>query len=334
MISGSSENHVAAGSQVQLPAREFPGQSGQVFRTGDVDGHIVREQVHVPHICHGNGGDFPPQQLRNGPLAPGELVDGQVDLQAHVVNGPDDFLVPGREGIKGSGEEGHRPGLRKGELRTPHLAGDDEAVQVVQHGGVVVEGEGVPGRLVQEAQELFPGTNQAVPPHLLGNGGVAEDAPAQHSEGGLVDGWVVMGNAGEEKPQHPAKDSGPLAALRLGHHGTQGMQGGAGGPNGASVNQVVQVVYPFNELLIRHLADQAAQEGRDVIGDLLLTCFQLPGQVHHDFVALVHCEVGRQAQKGGAGVFPHRQVLTDGQEIGKVHGGVEGLTGVGLSQAP
>ncbi len=100
-------------------------------------------------------------------------------------------LCPAEKGSKVPGKKATGRGSGKVSSVPPHLAGDDEAVQVVQHGGVVVEGEGVPGRLVQEAQELFPGTNQAVPPHLLGNGGVAEDV-LRHSTVRAV--WWMVGS--------------------------------------------------------------------------------------------------------------------------------------------
>ena len=103
------------------------------------------------------------------------------------MNGPDDFLVPGGEGIEGPGEKGHGPWLREAERRSAHLAGDDQTVQVIQHGGVVIEGERVPGRLMQQAQQLLAGADQAIPADFLGDGGISKHAPAQDGQGGLMD---------------------------------------------------------------------------------------------------------------------------------------------------
>ena len=197
LVGGGAKDHVAASGEIQLSAREFSGQGGQILGACDVDGHVVREKIDVPQVRHGDGGHFSPQELGNGSFAPGEFIDGQVDLQAHAVNGPNNFLMPGGEGVKGAGEEGHGPGLREAELCAPHLAGDDEAVQVVQHGGVVVEGERVLGWFLQEAQELFPGANQAVPPHVLRDLRISKYTPAEYRQGGLVDERIIVGDARE-----------------------------------------------------------------------------------------------------------------------------------------
>ena len=111
---------------------------------------------------------------------------------------------------------------------------------------------------MQQAQQLLAGADQAIPADFLGDGGISKHAPAQDGQGGLMDQGVVMGDARKQKTQHPAGHGGPLVALRLGQHGAQGVQRGAGRPERALVNQIVQVVQPFQKLLVRHLADEAA----------------------------------------------------------------------------
>ena len=194
---------VAARHQVELPAREEVGEALEILRRGDVDGDFVGEEVHVPEPSHGHAHDLPPPELGQGMLAPGEFVHGQVDLEAPGANLLHNALVAGGEGVEGAGEEGNRRLGRVGEGAQLHLALHQKAVEVVEHGGAVEAGEKIPALLGEQAQELFLKPQEVLPPHRKRNIGAGEDVPAQCGEGGLVDGILIVGDAGGEKPQSP-----------------------------------------------------------------------------------------------------------------------------------
>ena len=111
--------------------------------------------------------------------------------------------MAGGEGVEGAGEEGHRRLGRVGECAQLHLALHQKAVEVVEHGGAVEAGEKIPALFGEQAQELFLKAQEVLPPHRQGNDLAGEDVPAQCSEGGLVDGILIVGDAGGEKPQSP-----------------------------------------------------------------------------------------------------------------------------------
>ena len=147
-------HHVAAHHDGHAAAREGGAQLVEVLRVGDVHREVLRENADVEHVGHGHGGDAPAQAVGLGLFGPGELVNGQQDLEALVADGPDDALVGQGEGVEGAGEEGQRPGRAEVEALPEQLLLRHEAVELAQHGGAVVECQPVVRLLVVGGQQL------------------------------------------------------------------------------------------------------------------------------------------------------------------------------------
>ena len=132
-------DHVAARDEIQLPARKQRLQPGKIVRHGDVDRDIIREQIRIPLVGHGDGDDPAPQELRERLFAPRELVDGQIDLEAARADFLYDLLMTDGKRIKCAGEK--RSGLfrREPEGAFQQFLPDGIAVEMIEHGRAVEE---------------------------------------------------------------------------------------------------------------------------------------------------------------------------------------------------
>ena len=323
-IGGGIQYHIAAGYEIELPAGEQVFEPLEVPGIGDVHGDLVREQAHVHLVRHAHGGDLPAAELGDGMLAPGELVDGQEHLEAHVLQLPDDPLVPRGEGIEGPREEGHGPHgvVPKGHLL--HPAFHQEAVEMVEHCGPGEEDElPLPG-LAEQAQQLFRHEDAEALPPGHGQGGIGQDLLAQDRQRGLVDGIAVMGHPGEEDPQYLM--GGIL--LRFRQHRqklAQGVEAGRGRPLRGGADEPLEIIQTFRKLL----PGQADHQGSQIFGNehryLVLAGLQLADQVHDHLVLLVEREEVDELQHALPRPLTDGKMLADGEEVGKVHGGVEGV---------
>ena len=319
-------DHITACRQIQLPAREQSLQQGQIGGDGNIDGNLIGEYIDIPQVCHGHGGDLPAAQLGQRPLAPGEFIDGQIDLEAQ---GPDllhDPLMTGGEGVEGAGEEGRRQHRLHGELTQRHLALHHETVEMVQHGGPVEEGQLGLAVFRQQAQQLLFDPQEDLPPLFQRQPVGRQHIPAQGRQGSLMDGIFIMGDAGDQNAQSP-----------VGHHGivlhriddlAQGIGGGSGRALHTGADHILQEGQVFIKFLLRQHAQQLAKVRRDKTGHLIPAVFQFPQQIHHDLIALIHGQQTGDSQQAVTGMLPNRQLLTDGQEVGQMGGGMEGIPGV------
>ena len=227
------------------------------------------------------------------------------------------------EGVEGAGEEGGGLRGRKGEGPHLNLVLHQEAVEVVEHGRLAEEGEVLSPRLGEDGEQLLVQQPEEVPLPFQGEGGAAEDLPAQHQQGGAVDDLPVVAHPGHEASQHP-----PGSGVCLGGEGfqdlSQGVEGGPGRGHGGPSGQAVQQVQGLLKFPFRQQAEDGSGVGGDEPGDLVLAALQLPEQVDGDLVDLGHGEMGAEGQQLLPGVLPHRQVFAQGEEVGQVHGGVEG----------
>ena len=213
-------------------------------------------------------------------------------------------------------------GVEEGQIQ--HPAADQEAVQPIEDRRLGEAGIfALPG-LREEAQELLAHPDAVLLLSPVREGGTRQHPLAEHGEGGPMDGVVVMGDPGQQDPQYLVRP-GALAVRQLRQDPAQGQEAGRSGPNGGGADQVPKIVQTLRKLLVRELGDQHTHVVRDEGRNLVLTGLQLPQQVHDDLVLLIEGQPVHQPQQGGPGPFPHRQMLADRQEIGKVHGRVEGV---------
>ena len=329
-VGGGVGDDVASRDQVELAAFKEAGELFQLLGVGDVDGDLVREEEDALQIRHAHGGDLPPHQLRHGLLGPGELVDGEIDLEALPAQLRDDPLVAGGEGIEGPREEGHGPRFGIGEGQLVHPAADQETVQMVEDRRLRKAGVLAMALLGEQAEELLSRPDAEVLPPPVGEAGRGQHPLAEHGKGGLVDGVVVVGDAGQQNAQDLI---GPAAhGLRqLRQEPAQGQKAGRGRPYGGGADQIAQIVQALRQLLVRKLRDQDAQIIRDEGRDLILPGFELAQQVYDDLVLLVQRQQVRQLQQGASGPLPDRKMLAHREQVGQVHGRVEGVLRVGQS---
>ena len=114
----------------------------------------------MEHVGYGHGGDAPAQAVGLGLFGPGELVNGQQDLEALVADGPDDALVGQGEGVEGTGEKGHGAGRAEVKALVEQALLGDEAVELAQHGGPVVERQALAGEFVLGGEQLALGEHK------------------------------------------------------------------------------------------------------------------------------------------------------------------------------
>ena len=195
------EHHVAAHHDGHAAAGEGLPQRPQVVGVGDVHREILREDAHMEHVRHGHGGDAPPQAVGLGLFRPGELVDGQQHLIAQIADGLDDALVGQGEGVEGAGEEGHRAGFAEVESPVEQPLLGEEAVQLAQHGGTVVEGQSLAGELVLRRQQLALGKHEGAALFVASQLAGAEHPPSQHVQRLLPGGAVDAAEPPHQKPQ-------------------------------------------------------------------------------------------------------------------------------------
>ena len=138
-IAGSVLHHVGSHCNVDFLFREQAAQFRQILRIGNVDGNIVRENIKVLFIGDGHGKNFLPQHVRQGLLGPGEFIDGQIYLVAHIPNGGGNGLVPQAERVEGSREERHLLHFREAEIAHLRLIFRYEAIDIQQPRRVIVE---------------------------------------------------------------------------------------------------------------------------------------------------------------------------------------------------
>ena len=137
-----------------------------------------------------------------------------------------------------------------------------------------------------------------------------------------MDGRFVVADAGHQNAEDVLQHVRPV--LRQGGDGlAQSAHGHLGRKRGGSPRQFLQLAHSLLQLLFRQQAHESAQIGRDKQGDLFLAGLQLTGQVDGDLVDLIHGKLRRNLQQMPACRLTHRQVLTDGHQIGQVHSRVE-----------
>ena len=92
-IGGGVAHHVAADHNIKLLAGEHPAQAAQVSGVGDVDRHIIREQLDMQLVGNRHADNLPPDQVGLGLFGPGKLVYREVDLEPEVADRPHDPLM-------------------------------------------------------------------------------------------------------------------------------------------------------------------------------------------------------------------------------------------------
>jgi len=99
------------------------------------------------------------------------------------------------EGVEGAGEEGHRAEFAEVEAPVEQPLLREEAVQLAQHGGTVVEGQSLAGELVLRRQQLALGEHEGAALFVASQLAGAKHPPSQHVQrlltGGAVDAAEV-----------------------------------------------------------------------------------------------------------------------------------------------
>ena len=328
-------HHVAAHHDGHAAAREGLAQLAQVLRVGDIHREVLGEDVDVELVRHGHGHDAAADAVGLGALGPGEFVDGQQHLEAQVADGPDDALVGQGEGVERAGEEGHGPGRAEVEPAVEQPLLGDEAVQLAQHEGPVVERQLPVGGLVMGGQQLplrqQEGAALLVAAQLLR----AEHMAAQHEHGLLAGGVVDAAQAAHQHTQQPLT-AAAVGFVRLREAGAvdvvlliddaHRVQHGGGDAAVRRAEVHMEVVQHLVQLRRGQPQGEAAQVVGDIFGELLLAQLQAAAQLHRHLVALVGGEPGGQLQQGIAGAVAHRHPVADLDEVGKMGGDVQGRT--------
>ena len=327
------EHHVAAHHDGHAAAREGGAQLVEVLRVGDVHREVLREDADVEHVGHGHGGDAPAQAVGLGLFGPGELVNGQQDLEALVADGPDDALVGQGEGVEGAGEEGHGAGRTEVKALVEQALLGDEAVELAQHGGPVVERQALAGEFVLGGEQLALGEHKGAALFVAAQLSGAEDPAAQHEQGLLPGGAVNAAEAPHQQAQQPftaaavgvvrLREAGAIGIVRL-IDDTHGIQHGGGNAAVGGAEVHAKVVQHLIQLRRGQPQGKTAQVVGDILGELLLAQLQAAAQLHRHLVALVGRQSGRQGQQGVAGAVADGDAVTDLDEIGQVGGDMEG----------
>ena len=331
-VGGGVGHHVGAHHDGHLPPREGRPQAGQVLGVGDVHREVLREDVDVELIRHGDGGDAPADAVGLGLFGPGELVDGQHHLIAHVPDGLDDALVGQGEGVEGPGEKGHPLALLEPEAAVEQLLPGDELVDPPQHGAAVVEGQLVPRLLGDEGQQLFQGQQEGPALLVAAQELGAEHGPAQHEHGLLAHLAAEARQPLQQHPQQPfpavpvdlvlLREPDPVGVVGLVHdaHGIQGPGHHLAVGGGQILRQLPQDLLQLGG---RQPQAQPPQIAGDVLGKLLLADLQAPGQLHRHLVALVHGEQRRDLQQGRPRPVADGDPVADLDEVCQVGGHME-----------
>ena len=299
---------------------------GQIGGHGDVYRHIIGEHIHIQLVRRGHGSDLPPLELGQGPFAPGELVDGQIDIKAQRVDFLHNALVARGEGVEGAGEEGHRPQGRVGEVAQIHLTLNQEPVQMVQRGGTGEEGQLIVPWLAQQRQQLLADLQEIGLAHRQGQTVLAQYILAEDRQGCLMNGVVIVGNARQQQ----ADDTGhqrvavPAGAGQLTEDDAQRQQRRPGGRDAGSPHKILQEGKTFLHFFHGQTAQQRAEIFGNIPGNLLLARFQFPQQIHDNFVPLVCGQQIGNLHQALTGLHADGQMLADRQQIGQVGGRVEG----------
>ena len=317
-------HHVAAHHDGHRPPGKGLPQAAEVLGIGDVHREVLGKDVDMELIGHGHGRDAAADAVGLGPLGPGKFVDGQQHLEPPVPDGPDDALVGQGEGVEGAGEEGDGPGLLHGEAPVEQALLRHEAVYPAQHGGPVIEGQGVLGLLIAGFQELAPGQQEGPALFVLTQDAGAEHPAAQHEHGLLPGAAVAAGQALHQHAQQtlPAaavglrllREPGAVGVVLLIDH-AHGVQGGGRHPARGGVEGLAQVRQQLLQLFRRQPQGEPAQIIGDILGKLLLAQLQAPGQLHRHLVALVHRQPGGQGQQGVSGAVAHRHPVADLHQV-------------------
>ena len=331
-------DHVAAHHQVHLPAGEHRLESGQVAGVGDVHRNFIREQVHVEHIRHRHTHDLAAHQMGLGVFGPAELVNGQVHLVAHVPNGPHNALVGQGKRVERAGEEGHLVPDAHGQAAVLHMVVGDEAADVAQRRGPVIQTKDGGLVFIQEEQQLLEAQAEQAVFLLLAQPGAGEQL-AQQLQSLLPHRDPVAGQPAQQAAQQPVGPAavflrrlGKLAGVyavifqndgqrvqRTAHNALVGA--GEGGP---------QVLDQLIQLLRRQPEGKLAQIPGNVLGEFVFAHFQALHQLHRDLVALVRGEQLDNAQQRRAGVAPHHHLFAHLDEVAQVGGNVQDVVGAAL----
>ena len=290
------------------------------------------EQVHIKLIGHGHADDLPPHQRGLGLFGPGELVDGQKDLEAQVPDLLDDALVAQGEGVKGAGEEGGF--FRHVELEGAafNAVGDDEAVDVTQGGGGIEEGQLLLRLLVDQEQDFLGHQGKQGGLVLIGQHLRGKQTLAQNPQGLLPHGLAIRGKTLQQEARHPAAPSLQhrfLLAEALGVDGVMlqhGAHGGKSGGHHAAAGGGEQLLHGLQHLIQLpggQPQGKLPQVGGDVLGDFRLSGLQGLAQFHRDLVAPVRRQHRGDGQQGGAGIAADHHVFADLHQVGVVGGDVE-----------
>ena len=193
---------------------------------------------------------------------------------------------------------------------------------MVQHGRAVEERQLPLPRLGKKRQELLVKQDEYFMFSCKAQLVAPENIAAQNGQRRLVDGLVIVRNAGQDQAEDPVRDLG----LRLGqgvHRLAQREQRYARRPDGRAAGKLPDGIYRFAQLLFRQHAKKLPQIRRDEPRDLFLSGLQLTGQVDGDLIDLVNQQTRRNAQKCVSCRLTDGQMLADAQEIGEVQRRVE-----------
>ena len=129
---------IASCHDIDFLAREAAAQPGQIIRARDVDRDLDRKQEDTVEICDRHHHDLPADLVRLGIFGPGELVNRQIDMEAHRCDLTDNRFMAERKRIKGSGEEGNPGTFPESDPLMVLQVVRDEPVYMVEGSCIVV----------------------------------------------------------------------------------------------------------------------------------------------------------------------------------------------------
>lgn len=315
-------DHIAACDKIDVSARKQLPQAGKIVRHGDIDGDLVWEQICIPLVGGRNGDNAAAQELGERFLAPRELVDGEIDLEAACADLLHDLLMADGKRVERAGEK--RGGFFRREAERPlqQLLPDGIAVQMVEHGRAVEECQLAGARFCQKRQELFVQTDENI--MLSGKRELvaAENIAAEDGQRRLVDRLVIVGNAGKDEAEDVISDLRLLLRQHI-QRLAERKQRHACRPDGRAAGKLSDRLYRLAQLLFRQQAQKPSQIRRDEARDLLLPGFQLARQVDADLVDLVDEQIGGHRKQRIARRLTHGKMLADAEQIGKMQRRVE-----------
>ena len=187
------------------------------------------------------------------------------------------------EGVEGAGEKGHRAGFAEVEAPVEQPLLREEAVQLSQHGGTVVEGQPLAGELVLRRQQLALGEHEGAALFVASQLAGAEHPPSQHVQRLLKGGAVDAAESPHQKPQQPLpaaaehlvhlREPGTVSLVVLIDH-AHGAEGGGDHPVVGATEGSLEIPNPLLQLGGRQPQEELSQIGGDILGELILSHLQ------------------------------------------------------------